>query len=239
MNGVQVRDDSGLINCFRWFLNDAPTFQSSLDGQIEHGGANDDHPGNYYSSVAYWYSDGAVQPWVPFPPISEIALPRHLTPLFILPHAIEGEALSDMAKATKGQAYPQAMGGFPGVWSGGHQLYWDENGPNAALTLTFTPPTAGTYDLIGYFTRAKDYGQVTFALNGKTVGGTYDGYSASLMPSGPVDLGIVTLPAGPSTFVVTVAGKNTDATSYYFGLDALCLNPPDSKPIPLPAAATP
>ena len=26
MNGVQVRDDSGLINCFRWFVLDAPTF---------------------------------------------------------------------------------------------------------------------------------------------------------------------------------------------------------------------
>ena len=129
------------------------------------------------------------------------------------------------------------MGTYGQYWSGGGQLFWNRNSPNATLTLTFTPPGAGTYDLVGYFTKASDYGQVTFALNGKPIGGTFDGFAQSVLPSGPVDLGAVTLPAEPSTFVVTVTGKNVLAGGYCFGLDALCLNAPGSKPTPLPVAS--
>jgi hypothetical protein len=74
-HGVQVRLDNGNVNCFRWFLNDAPVFQSSIDAQIEHGGENDG-PHACYSSVAYWYSNGPVQPWAKFPAASELTVPR-------------------------------------------------------------------------------------------------------------------------------------------------------------------
>ena len=233
MTGVQVREDCGLVNCFRWFFNDAPTFQSSLDAQIEHGGVNDS-PNNYYSSVAYWYSDGPVQPWAKLPPISEIGLSWQMIPFFILPQTIEGEALVETAIATLGTVTAPYMADYGVGWSCGFHLLWQDAGPNAMLTLTFTPPLAGTYDLVGYFTKASDYGQVAFALNGKAFGGLYDGHADNIQPSGPVSLGIVMLPKGSSVLVVTIAGKNSSSSGYNFGLDALCLNAPGSQPVPLP-----
>ena len=238
VNALLAKDEyQGDINCLRWFLDDAPTFQHSLDGQIEHGGANDS-PGVYYSSVAYWYSDGPVQPWFVMPPASQLALPKPLGPPFAIQGAIEGESLAGSAKASGGQASGQGMQGYGNAWSHSGQLFWS-NGPkpNDTLTLTLTPPAAGTYDLVGYFTKAGDYGQVSFALNGKPLGVTFDGYAPDVTASGPIALGTVTLPAGPSTLVVTITGKNDKSANYLFGLDALALIAPGTTPTPLPAPA--
>ena len=77
VNALLVKDDGhGRINCLRWFLNDAPTFQNSLDAQIEHGGDNGDAVGMYYSSVAYWYATGPMQPWAVLPAASAWPSPR-------------------------------------------------------------------------------------------------------------------------------------------------------------------
>ena len=63
LNGLLVKDElekSSRIEMYRWFLDDAPVFQSSLDAQLEHGYLNNT-PGIDYSSVVYWYSDGPNQ----------------------------------------------------------------------------------------------------------------------------------------------------------------------------------
>jgi hypothetical protein len=74
MNGALVRSDKGMIDCYRWFINDAPEFQSSLDAQVEHGEENTS-PNVYYSSVAYWYSSGPMAELKPFPKANTITPP--------------------------------------------------------------------------------------------------------------------------------------------------------------------
>jgi hypothetical protein len=77
LNGLLVKEETekeSRINAYRWFLNDAPVFQQSLDAQLEHGGANDE-PGVLYSCVAYWYADGQTQAWSSIPAASLIQLP--------------------------------------------------------------------------------------------------------------------------------------------------------------------
>jgi len=227
-NGALVKDQSGgtgRVSVYRWFLNDAPVFQHSLDAQIEHGGAND-APDTYYSSVAYWYASGPAQPWSHTPQAARIEPPHNprVVHVLTLKAPIEGEALVAGAQATGGRVQPQDMSGFAGAWSGDGQLWWTGAKPGDALTLTL-PPRPGVYDLAAYFTQAADYGQFTFALNGQAVGGVYDAYHAGVAASGPVALGRVTLPAGPSRLVVTVHGKNDAATDTLFGLDALTLEP--------------
>lgn len=228
VNGALIRDEThklGRINAYRWFLNDAPVFQQSLDAQIEHGGAND-APDTDYSSIAYWYASGQTQPWSPMPPASRIEPPHSPVPAptLMLKNAFEGESLLPSAKATGGTLQEQDMSAFPGAWSNDDQLWWTDGKVGDTLTLTL-PAHPGTFDLSGYFTQAVDYGQVTFTMNGQPVGGVYDAYHDGVVPSGPVALGRVTLPDGPSQFVVTIHGKNAAATNTLFGLDALVLKP--------------
>jgi len=234
LNAVLVKDGyQGRIDCLRWFLADAPVFQASLDGQIEHGGAND-APGAYYSSVSYWYSDGPVQPWSEALSSGQLTFPPLRGPQLIIANAIEGESMP--AKVTAGAAWTQGTAAYGDTWSGSAHLFW--NGaikPADTLTLTFTPPAAGKYDLVGYFTKAGDYGQVSFQINGKPLPVKFDGYAPDVSASGPVDLGPVTLPAGPSILTVTATGKNAQSANYFFGLDALALNAPGTQPTPVTA----
>lgn len=230
LNGLLVKDQlghMGRINAYRWFLVDAPVFQQSLDAQIEHGGANDS-PNTYYSSVAYWYADGPTQPWSVTPVASAIQSPvfpnANLTPALSLKDSIEGESLTAGAKATGGKVNNQYMGDYHNSWSGDNQLFWSDAKAGDTLTLTL-PAHPGVFDLIGYFTKASDYGQVSFTLNGQPVGGTFDGYSEDVVNSGPVSLGRVTLPAGPNQIVITIKGKNGASRGEAFGLDALVLQP--------------
>ena len=228
VNGALVKDQSGgtgRINAYRWFLNDAPVFQRSLDAQIEHGGAND-APDTYYSSVAYWYASGPTQPWSVTPAAGQVGPPLNprAASVLTLKDPIEGEALAATAVASAGKVQTQDMGGFEGAWSGDGQLWWTGGKAGDTLTLTL-PPRPGTFDLVAYFTQAADYGRFTFTLDGKPVGGVYDAYHAGVVPSGPVALGRVTLPPGPSRLAVTIHGKNEAATNTLFGLDALVLKP--------------
>ena len=228
VNGVLVKDQSGgtgRINAYRWFLNDAPVFQESLDAQIEHGGAND-APNTDYSSVAYWYATGPPQPWSQTPPAAQIEPPHNPLKLSVLTlkDPIEGEALASGAQATGGKVQTQDMSGFEGAWSGDSQLWWTGGKAGDVLTLTL-PSRPGAYDLLAYFTQAADYGQFTFTLNGRPVGGVYDAYHDGVVASGPVALGRVTLPDGPASLVVTIHGQNAAAKGALFGLDALVLKP--------------
>lgn len=224
MNGVRVRDDAGRIDAYRWLLNDAPVFQSSLDAQIEHGGAND-APGVYYSSVAYWYDNGSVTPWSGMPGAQQIRLPASPIPRFAITGAIEGEAMVSKAQATAGSVQVQEMGGFPGQWSHDQQLWWVGGKLGDTLTLSVTPPAAGTYDVIGYFTKAADYGRFSFTLAGQPLPVPLDAFHNGVIPTGPLLLGRVHLPAGMSAFVVTITGKNAASQNMLFGLDALLLRP--------------
>jgi len=228
VNGALVKNESGRtgrINAYRWFLNDAPVFQQSLDAQIEHGGT-DDAPNTYYSSVAYWYASGPTQPWSRTPPAAQIEPPYspvHV-PVLTLKDPVEGEGLASSAQATGGKVQTQDMSGFEGSWSGDSQLWWTDGKAGDTLTLTL-PPHPGVYDLFAYFTQAADYGRFTFALNGQPIGGIYDAYHDGVVASGPISLGRVSLPDGPSRLVVTIHGKNAAATNTLFGLDALVLKP--------------
>lgn len=225
MNGLFVKnEDAGQLNCFRWFVNEAPVFEKSLDGQIEHGPGNDT-PGVYYSSVSYWYSDGPATPWAKFPDADQIALPR-VAPIHpSVANAIEGEALTGSTRVSAGQLRTQSMLDFDSVWSDDSQLIWVGQAAGDTLTLTFSAPKAGAYDVSLSLTKANDYGQAAFQINGQTVGGVFDGYSDKVVSSGPVTLGRIQLPAGPSELTVVVPGKNAASANYQFGLDAIVLDP--------------
>lgn len=130
---------------------------------------------------------------------------------------IEAETLIDAARATGGTLRVQRMADFVGDWSGDAQLWWVEARPGDRLTLPLDAPEAGTYQLVGFFTRASDYGIVRLHVNGEPVGPLMDGYAAGVEPTGPLTFGPVELRAGVNEVVVELVGKDIRAAGYSDG----------------------
>jgi len=226
-HGATIKDEAtGRINAYRWHVEDPIPFRTSLRFTIEHGGTND-APGVDYSSVGYWYQ---THPHAPFPP-----LPADLAPIPLPPPRvsgmIEGESLAAGARATAGEVRTQDMGGFfSGTWSGNAQLWWVLARPGARLTMTLPAPAAREYELLGYFTRAADYGTVRVSVNGRPLRPRVEGYSPRVEPTGPISFGVVPLRAGANTVVLEIVGKDPRAQGYsdgyLVGLDGFVLKEP-------------
>jgi hypothetical protein len=221
-HGVVIKDTKlGRISAYRWHIEDAIPFHKSIKFTIEHGTNNDSEAD--YSSVAYWYQS---EPHAAFPP-----LPRDPADMlaWIPPEpkriegAIEAESLITGATATHGDITTQDMETWPGQWSNAGQLWWQNANAGDVLTLNLPVKTAGTYELLGYFTQAPDYGKIRVAVNGRNAGPEINLYGAAVAPKGPVSLGRVTLPAGSIPITITLTGADAQATGSLVGLDAFVL----------------
>jgi hypothetical protein len=221
-HGVVIKDTAlGRVSAYRWHVEDAMPFKKSLRVTIEHGHAND-HEADY-SSVAYWYQREPHAPFPPFPTDPALLLPYVPPPPMKIPGAIEGEALLRSAKATAGPVEIQEMAEFEGQWSGDEQLWWRPTAVGATLTLELPAPADGEYELVGYFTRARDYATVQ-ALQGETpIGAAVNLYAPEVRPSGPVSFGKVSLKAGANPVRLRITGKDPQSSGYLVGIDAFVL----------------
>ncbi len=219
-HGVTIKDEkTGRINTYRWHIEDPIPFKKSLLFHIEHGGTND-MPGVEYSSVAFWYQ---THPHAPFP-----ELPKHLNPLSeVTGPSIEAESLINQSKVTGGELQTQDMGNFKGKWGNDTQLWWINAEPGDQLTIPLNVENKGTYELIGFFTRASDYGIFQLSVNGKTVGDLIDGFNPDVETTGSVSFGSVDLNAGTNNVVVKLIGKDARAAGfsngYLVGIDGFLL----------------
>ncbi|MGH9456868.1 MAG: DUF2961 domain-containing protein [Thermoanaerobaculia bacterium] len=206
-HGITIKDEElGRTNQYRWHIEDPIPFDESLLFDIEHGGTND-MPGVEYSSVAFWFQ---THPHAPFPPLGE-----RLVPLArISAPAIEAESLRDRARATAGEILVQDMSGFDGEWGGDAQLWWVGARPGDRLTLPLEAPEAGTYELVGFFTRAQDYGIARVLVNGEPAGALIDAWAPRVEPTGPVSFGEVTLREGVNELVIELVGKDVRSAGY-------------------------
>ncbi|MFW6088728.1 MAG: glycoside hydrolase family 172 protein [Gemmatimonadota bacterium] len=219
-HGVPIKDtDTGRISTYRWHIEDPIPFRERIRFTIEHGALND-QPGVEYASVAFWYQ---THPHAPFP-----ALPERLVPLGRLGAPdIEAESLADVAEVTGGRVEVQDMSGFEATWGGDAQLWWVGAQPGDRLALPLEAPTDGTYDLVGFFTRARDYGVIRLHVNGEPLVPLVDGYGPEVTTSGPVGFGPVGLQAGSNELVVELLGKDARSggysDGYLVGLDGFAL----------------
>ncbi len=131
--------------------------------------------------------------------------------------SIEAESLIDEAHATEGTLRVQNMSGFGSGWGDDAQLWWVDAKPGARLTLPLPAPEAGTYEFVGFFTRARDYGIVRLLVNGQGVGHLVDGYNTSVEPTGPVSFGRVAFRAGENEITVELVGKDGRSSGYSSG----------------------
>ncbi|MBQ4557281.1 MAG: DUF2961 domain-containing protein [Clostridia bacterium] len=137
-------------------------------------------------------------------------------------YLFEGETdLLANASVTSGSTRSQTMSAWGDGWSGGGQLFWTVSAADNTLTTTVSVSKAGTYNISGGFTAAKDYGIIDLYINGTKVG-TFDGYSASVTHM-TAAFGSATLNAGSNTIEFKITGKNASATKHYVGIDYIKL----------------
>lgn len=206
-HGISIMDEEqGRVNTYRWHIEDPIPFTKSFNFVIEHGGTND-MPNVEYASVAFWYQ---THPHPPFPP-----LPEKLIPLSTVSKpTIEAEALLKQAKVTGGRLEVQTMEAFKGSWSNNAQLWWIDGRPGEQLSLPLEVDEAGEYELVGFLTRAQDYGIIRVSVNGQQVGHLFDGFHGSVEPSGAISFGIAKLQKGSNNLLITIVGKDVRSTGF-------------------------
>jgi hypothetical protein len=107
--------------------------------------------------------------------------------------------------------------------SGSSQLLGRCDGPEAAVTLQFEPPSPGVYRAALRLTKSPDYGKLRIVLDGRTILSEFDGYAPQPESAEPIDLGNLALPDETHRITVLVLDKAADSTGYGFGLDCLQL----------------
>jgi hypothetical protein len=116
------------------------------------------------------------------------------------------------------------MSGFGQGWSGDAQLLWAGGQPGAVLDLILDVPVDAIYVVELHMTRAPDFGQLRIQVDGKDGAATFDGYSPTVVPSGPVPIGSFNLGSGPRKVSFMIAGKNRNATGFLAGIDFIRLS---------------
>lgn len=146
-----------------------------------------------------------------------------------IPGALEGEGLANTATGGKAGAQPMESyirGNWS--WSGGAQLWWTGGKPGDRLDLTLPVPSPGTYEVQIVLTKAPDYGNLKFLLDGKPLDTTFDGFSppgAGVVHSKLLTLTKTALLPGEHRLTLEITGCNPEAAKAYMaGIDYVYLN---------------
>jgi putative membrane-bound dehydrogenase-like protein len=134
----------------------------------------------------------------------------------------EGEEIK-VASVSEGTARPQAMGAFKNDrWSNDAQLWWTGGKVGSRMDLQLNIEKEGDYELSAMFTKAKDYGMIQVSLDGKKLGQPIDLFNKTVVSSGPIAFGKVSLTSGVHSFTIEIVGDNKAAThDYMVGIDLI------------------
>lgn len=136
--------------------------------------------------------------------------------------AIEGETMR--AAAISGGTFTvQSTASWD--WSGWAQAWWQDAKPSDTLELVFPAEKSGRHRIFAVFTKAKDYGIVALAINGRAAGAPLDFYNDGVTATPEMALGVFDLKAGENKLQVRIVGSNAkaDPARHMFGLDYLRL----------------
>jgi hypothetical protein len=223
-HGVIIKDEArSRVSAYRWHIEDAIPFTTSIRFTIEHGTGNAVTAD--YSSVAYYYLAGPS----PAPhPLPADLLPSNQSPMtgFSIPGAIEAEKLVATAATTGGDLWAQDMGQweYGEAWSNRGALFWHGRREGAQLTLQLPCPADGKYEVVARMAAGPGFGSVQASIAGQPASAPVDLY-APLMTPREISLGTVSLKAGPVPVAFVVTGKNPDSKGLDIGIDAFVLKP--------------
>jgi len=166
--------------------------------------------------TAYWYSKPGGTPAASVE--ESLLLPPVIEPTKPVEGAIEGENLKVLSST--GGTY-EVQDGFWQI-SGGKQLWWKDCAIGDKLIIEVPVPEDGTFEVIGNFCHARDYGIHKMALNGQAID-PIDFYISGIEWRKST-LGVFKLTKGTVKLEVECTGHNKDAlTNHMFGLDYLLI----------------
>lgn len=208
---------------YRWHVPDPVRFRKSLKVEIEHIGVaegpdgkglgnNNERP-DEYSSCAFWYQTEPHAPLPDLPPGPE-RLP------FDYRKMIEGESLLDTAKATDGKI---TISKVPGLRGGG-QLEWAEGKDGAELSLPFTVPSDGQYQIMLLTTHRWDGGTARFFVDDREMSGDVSFNSGGYEMHHELPLSFQKLTAGAHRLKIRVVKPAADKDRW-FGIDGFIVQP--------------
>ncbi|HEX7306791.1 SGNH hydrolase [Lentzea sp.] len=132
-------------------------------------------------------------------------------------------------------------------WSGGQQLLFQGSAVGQSFSLYFTVAGEADYQLAVGLTKATDYAQVAFTLDGQAIGqpdvdkpvGSFDAYNPKVI-NALTQLGIRRLTTGSHTLTATITGTNPNSAGdrYRVGLDHITLTKTTRYEAELPAQVT-
>jgi len=110
---------------------------------------------------------------------------------------------------------------FKGVyWSGGMQLYWKDISKGDKADFEFECLLPGSYNFVGIFTIAPDYGKFNIYINGKIIGANLD-LNHIVIATKRFKLGSSDLKAGKNIFTVELIDYAKGFNKSCFGIDKL------------------
>lgn len=178
-----------------------------------------------YAVTSYWYAfPGTTDNFdTPSPEELKIITPPPRPKAASQEGAIEGEDLIPQA-LTGGEILIQADRRFN--WSGDGQVWWRGAAPGDHLTLLFSAPKPGPYEVYAAFTNAHDYGTFRVTVNREKAMDSLDLYSQESAITPALSLGTHQLSDAGNQLTVELTGKRPAAApSYMFGLDYITLQP--------------
>jgi hypothetical protein len=141
---------------------------------------------------------------------------------------LEAESLPASANAVAGpQADCCAV-----VWSNHAQLWFRATDAGQLVRMTFSVPVDGPYTVTMVLTKSYDYGNTTYTIDDRQIGGVFFGYSPTVAKTTWSVPGTVELAKGPHTLTLTVVGKSNVSKGFYAGIDQVRLVTGSASPAP-------
>ena len=180
------------------------------------------------AATSYWYAmpQGVDFFSRPRPETLIIVEPKPLPLPKQVKGALEGEKLRVISHSGGGFSN-QDQGDSDWDWSSGVQLWWRDGKPGDTLSIAFPAAEAGSYEVLGRFTKAADYGIMQLYINGKKAGDPIDFFNKGVVATPEMSLGVHALKAGENELKVEIVGANDKSSpkAHMFGLDYVMLKP--------------
>ncbi len=224
-----VRGEAGSVDFVPYLIHEASGVGVDVTlGDVNGDGRIDVVTGNKKGCFVHLQSDQMVPAPRPMEVAPMVKPTKSVAPKIGVSkgYVIEGESLKILKKTGSLRPQPLRNRGTQ-KWSDDAQIWWREGKPGDVIEFAVPVSAAGNYRLSVAMTKARDYGIVEFALDGKPITEPIDLYEAGVVHTGNFTLvNEVMLTEGEHRLSVTMVGANPKAEKkYMFGLDYVALLP--------------